>query len=690
MEIGIDVGGTFTDIVLRLSDGQIVRSKSPSTPGNEAHGVMNAIEAIAKLTNTTVADLLTVTEIINFGTTVATNAMLQGKGVSVGVITTSGFRDITELRRGWKEVMFDIKLPPPPTLVPRRWRLGVAERIGADGSIIQALDEDAVRKHARSLRAHGINSVAVCFLFAFVNPRHELRARQLVKEEHPDADIYISSEVMPRIREYERFSTTIVNAYLSPLLRSYVGRMDTELKKAGFRGQLYIMQSNGGSVSPQLAAESGCAALLSGPAAGVVAAARIGKACNTGNIIGVDMGGTSYDVSLVRDGVPDMRLGGWFNRHYVGLPMLGIHTIGAGGGSIAWIDSGGALRVGPQSAGAQPGPACYDNGGRHATVTDAFLCLGYLNPDYFLGGSMSLSVERAREAVRRDVADPLGMSIDAAAVGMLRIVNNNMSNAIRYVSVARGLDPRDFVLMSFGGAGSVTASSQARDLGIKRLLVPRSGSVFCALGELWADLKVSQIMSQRAQADQIDLDALGGNLDALAEPIIRKFTGLPGVTETAVERSVELHYVGQSHEITTPIITNGSRLSAAAWEATLERFHRKHKDLYAFDLRHRAIEVLSVSQDVVGIRPWSFQTMDTSAADIKAALKSTRRVCFEKGGEADWLDTPIFDGARLQPGARLEGPLVIEEIDTTIVVQPGDAAFLNGLNVFDVSIGDAM
>ena len=472
LNLGIDVGGTFTDIVLQFPDSRLVRAKVMSTPGKEANGVMDAIRAVAEKAELPVGELLSQTLVINFGTTVATNAMLQNKGVKIGMITTKGMRDVVELRRGWKEAMFDIKFPPPTPLVPRRWRLCAAERIAADGSIVQPLDRDAVREHARRFREADINSIAICFLSSFTNPIHERQARDIVLAEHPNADIYLSSEVLPKIREYERFSTTLVNASLSPLLTKYLRLLTEELSSNGFRGELFVMQSNGGSVAPKIAERSGCATLLSGPAAGVVAAARIGSVCGAHSVIGVDMGGTSYDVSLIRAGVPEMRQGEWFNRHFVGLPMLGIHTIGAGGGSIAWIDSGGALRVGPQSAGAAPGPACYGKGGTHATVTDAFMCLGYLNPEYFLGGRMALDPERAREALRLCVADPMGMTINEAAVGILRIVNNNMANAIRYVSVARGVDPRDFALMSFGGAGSVTACTQARELGHRTIIGP--------------------------------------------------------------------------------------------------------------------------------------------------------------------------------------------------------------------------
>ncbi|OGA69941.1 MAG: hypothetical protein A3G81_13930 [Betaproteobacteria bacterium RIFCSPLOWO2_12_FULL_65_14] len=685
INIGVDVGGTFTDIVVEAS-GKILQGKAPSTPGRESEGVMEALRLMARESGTTLRELLQRAAVINFGTTVATNAMLQMKGVPVGLVTTRGFRDIVELRRGWKEVMFDLKLPPPQAIVPRRWRIGVTERIGADGTVVTPLAAEEVRAAARRLRAAGINSVAICFLSAHSSPAHERQARDIVAAEHPEADVYLSSDVLPKIREYERFSTTVVNAYLSPLLKSYLARLNEELVANGFAGQLYIMRSNGGTVAPGVAGAMGCAALLSGPAAGVVAANRIGDLCGVRNVIGVDMGGTSYDVSLVHRGTPSTRYGGWFNRHWVGLPMLDIHTIGAGGGSIAWIDSGGALRVGPQSAGARPGPACYGFGGTEPTVTDAFLCLGYIDPEFFLGGRMRLVRKSAEAAVREKLA-PLGMEVNEAAFSILRIVNNNMSNAIRYVTVARGLDPRDFALMSFGGAGSVTATQQARDLGIRRVLVPRTASVFCALGELWADLRVSQILPKRALASEVDPGRLGEELDAIGEPHANGFRALAGVSSVRMDRYAELHYLGQTHELPTPISSRGGRITREDWAATCERYHALHKEHYAFELRHKAIELLSVAQDVVGVRPWSAPAAQAdSGPDAGRALKTRRQVCFPEGERPRFHDTPIYDGGKLVAGNRIDGPAIIEEVDTTVVLQPGDRMRVTPHRIYDISV----
>ncbi|MFO0986370.1 MAG: hydantoinase/oxoprolinase family protein [Alphaproteobacteria bacterium] len=689
LKVGIDVGGTFTDIVVQDDAGRIEQGKVPSVPGNESQAVINALSLMADRAKRPLPEFLGDVAVINFGTTVATNAMLQHRGVPTAMLTTKGFRDIVELRRGFKEVLFDIRLQAPLPVVPRRWRLVAAERIGPDGDVIEPLNEADVRAAALDIKRGGIRAVAVCFLNSYVNPAHERRAAEIIAAECAGVDVHLSSEVLPKVREFERFSTATVNAFISPLLNHYLDRLMAELRRNGFRNQLLVMQSNGGTASPEQAGRLGCAALLSGPAGGVAAAVRIGDVCGARNVIGVDMGGTSYDVSLVRDLAPETRTESWFSRHFVGLPMLAIHTIGAGGGSIAWVDGGGALRVGPQSAGARPGPACYDTGGTDATVTDAFLYLGYLNPDFFLGGRMAIKPALSAGAIRKNVAEPFGMSLDEAAFSIYRIINNNLSNGIRYVSVAEGHDPRDFALMSFGGAGSVTVGVQARDLGIRRALVPRTASVFCALGELMADLRVSQIHATPGRLDTIDPAALEKSLASLAAGARREIQAVDGVERIRLERHAEMRYVGQVHELPTPMAENGD-LRAAMTE-TVRRFHALHKQRYAFDMPQKPVEMLSVRQDVIGSRHWAVPRHEMVAdADASSAIKARRKVCFPDGRDFAWLDTPIYDGARLRPGHRIVGPAIIEEVDTTIAIQPGDRALLNEYQVYDIAIGDAL
>ena len=687
-KIGIDVGGTFTDIVLQDRSGRMAHGKVPSIPGNEAEAVINALGLMAEREQYPLPAFLAEVDVINFGTTVATNAMLQHRGVPTAMLTTRGFRDILELRRGFKEILFDIRLPPPQQIVRREWRLPIAERIDHAGSVLAALDEDEVRFAAKKIADGGIRAVAVCFLNSYLNGDHERRAGAILKECCPDVDVHLSCDVMPKIREFERFSTTVVNAFLSPLLRSYLDRLMAELRRNGFQKQLLVMQSNGGTASPEQAGRLGCAALLSGPAGGVAAAARVGESCGIRNVIGVDMGGTSYDVSLIRDGAPETRSESWFNRSFVGLPMLGIHTIGAGGGSIAWIDDGGALRVGPQSAGARPGPACYGLGGADATVTDAFLYLGYLNPDFFLGGRMTILPERAADVLRIGVAEKLGMSVDEAAFSVFRIINNNLSNGIRYVSVAQGHDPRDFALMSFGGAGSVTATMQARDLGITRVLVPRTASVFCALGELQSDLRVSQIHALAGRVERVPAKQLSEQLDRMVNSARSEIEAVPGVQGIRIERQAEMRYVGQVHELPTPIPDDADM--EVALQGAVQSFHALHRQRYAFNMLQKPVEMLAVRQEVVGTRAWDVPSYEViENPDAAKAVKARRSVCFPSNGSYAWIDTPIYDGERLKPGHAFQGPAIIEELDTTIALQPGDKLRLNRYQIYEIDVAEA-
>ena len=687
-KVGIDVGGTFTDIVLQERSGRMAHGKVPSIPGDESQAVINALALMAERERQPLPAFLAAVDVINFGTTVATNAMLQHRGVPTAMLTTSGFRDILELRRGFKEVLFDIRLPPPLHIVRREWRMPIAERVDRTGAVSTPLDESDVRAAAEKIAAGGIRAVAICFLNSYLNGEHERRAGAVLREHCPDVDIHLSCEVMPKVREFERFSTTVVNAFLSPLLRSYLDRLMAELRRNGFEKQLLVMQSNGGTASPEQAGRLGCAALLSGPAGGVAAAMRIGESCGARNVIGVDMGGTSYDVSLIRDGAPETRTESWFNRSFVGLPMLGIHTIGAGGGSIAWIDGGGALRVGPQSAGARPGPACYGHGGTDATVTDAFLYLGYLNPDFFLGGGMTIIRERAADAIRNGIAAKLDMNLDEAAFSIFRIINNNLSNGIRYVSVAQGHDPRDFALMSFGGAGSITATLQARDLGITRVLVPRTASVFCALGELQSDIRISQIQALAGRVDAVPVQQLAEQLDRLAGAARKEIESVSGVRNVRIERHVEMRYVGQVHELPTPLPVNGDM--AASLQHSVKAFHALHRQRYAFEMPQKPVEMLAVRQDVVGTRAWDVPRYDTvDDVDPASAIKTRRKVCFPVGDTLSWIDALIYDGTRLLPGQTLAGPAIIEEPDTTIVLQPGDRLSLNRYQVYEIDVGEA-
>lgn len=685
--VGIDVGGTFTDYVALLPSGRFLSGKTPSRPGEESAAVLDAVRRLADVCDLTPGEFLERVEVLNFGTTIATNALLENKGAPCGMLTTRGFRDVVDLRRGHKEDLFDLQLAAPRPLVRRRHRRGVRERIDVQGNVEAPLDEQEVREAVTFLRSEGVRSYAVCLLQSPVNPSHELRCAEIVRELDPGAFVTISSDVLNQMGEFERFSTAVVNAYLSPVLRDYIRRLAHMLEEHGFAGRLLVMQSNGGTSTTAEIAERGVAALLSGPAGGVVAANQLGAVTDQPNIIGVDMGGTSYDVSLVRGGDPEVRMDAWTARYRLGLPVLDIHTIGAGGGSIAWIDNGGALRVGPESAGALPGPACYGRGGARPTVTDANLVLGFLSPDNFASGEMRLDRAAAEDAIRTHVADVLGVPVVEAAIGIHRIVNNNMSNGIRYVSVQRGHDPRDFALVAFGGAAAIHAPVQARDLGIRRILVPKAAGVLSAYGVLLADLKVSAMAPYFSTTEHADLEEVNKILAELWERN-RSAVVAGDVRRTEHRYFVDLRYAGQVHELTVPLGDEDGDVLPRHWEACVAAFHEMHEQLYTFRLHHKPVESLTLRCDVVGARdkpPWRTEDGDGQPGGPEPA--SVRDVCLPRpGGAFGFLETPVYEGAALGPGHAVDGPAVVEESSSTIVVHPGDRAVVDDFGTYVIAV----
>ena len=493
-QIGIDVGGTFTDLLVCDEEGSTRICKSPTTPADPSRGVFTALELAAQDNRVELQDFLARVESIVHGTTITTNAVLTRSGANTGFITTRGFRDLLALRRGMKTgERYDLELAPPPVLIERALTLTVTERIDANGRVITPLAEQDVYAAAAVLRDAGVEAVAVSYLWSFLNPAHERRTREILQEALPGVYISLSSEVLPQIRVYERHSTTALNSYTGPPLARYLENLETRLAENGFGGALNIMQSNGGCMSPKVTSRFAVNTLLSGPAGGPGAGIHYGRTHDYRNIISVDMGGTSFDVALVQDEravvTSENEVGGF----HVAVPMLDIHTVGAGGGSIAAVDDGGMLRVGPASAGADPGPACYGHGGAEPTVTDADLVLGYLDENYFHGGAMKLDRDAAVNAIESSIANPLGLSVTDAAYGIYRVANSIMSNAVTVVTVQRGLDPREFAMIVAGGAGPIHAVPIARELGINTLLVPRESSVFCAAGMLLSDLKHTYI-----------------------------------------------------------------------------------------------------------------------------------------------------------------------------------------------------
>lgn len=681
-QIGIDVGGTFTDFVAASSDTQF-KGKVPTRPNDEATSVLEAVAAMAARFGSNVGQFLAETDQIVLGTTVVTNTMLEYNGVKTGLISTEGFRDLIEMRRGYKESLVDLTLPAPVAIVPRRLRKGVKERIDSDGVVVEVLDEDSVKRAVRELRDMGVESIAVCLLFSFKNDAHERRVAKIIAEEHPDCFVSLSCDVLPQIREFERLSTTMVNAYTSPKLARYLQKLEQRLHSEGFGGSLLVMQSNGGVMDVGFSRQRGVDAVLSGPAGGVVAAMRLGENSGYKNIITADMGGTSYDVCLIHDGKPEVGVNQWISRYRVAVPLLDIHTIGAGGGSIAWVDSGGALRVGPESAGAYPGPASYGRGGDRPTITDANLVLGYMDPKRFLPG-MALDAEAGRQAIQKHVADPLGVSAETAAAGIARIANNAMANALRFVSISRGRDPRDYALMAFGGAGAISAGVQAADVGIKTILVPRSASVLSALGGLMSDFKVSKIQSFIANSEDVDIDELNQVFTKMYDEADRLLSAAGVGEDVTIQRYLDVHYKGQVQEVIVPLRSRTRRITPVNLARAMRDFHDLHKQVYAFSRPKESPQIVSARLELIGLRerlslpskPFGRETADHAQID-------TRKVYFEKLG---FIETPIYDGPLLESGNLVTGPAVIHEPDTTIVVNPSQEAMLDQQDMYVIEV----
>ncbi len=690
-KIGVDVGGTFTDLVYISADGRINLAKTPTTAENQSGGVLQGLNIIAEKEKLNCQELLNRTDLIIHGTTVATNAMLEFKGAKTGLITTSGFRDDIELRRGYKEKIFNPRFPAPVPIAKRRHRLTLNERIDRNGQILTALDETEAVEAVRKLKDEGIESIAVSFIFSFLNPVHEKMVAEIIKKEYPECFVSLSHEVLPQVREFERLSTTLVNAYTRPKLESYLFSLELELKQLGFEGSFLVMLSGGGIVNTAYAGKYAVYSLLSGPAGGVMASSQlIAELLDVPNVITIDIGGTSCDVSTVESKKPFITTDYWFSRYRIAVPMLNINTIGAGGGSIAWIDSGGALQVGPQSAGANPGPACYGTGGKDPTVTDANLLLGILNPDNFLGGKMKLNINAAEVAVRENIAQPLGLDTFRAAEGICRIVNNNMINGIRAVSVQRGLDPRDYVLVAYGGNGAVHAGILAQELDIKKVIVPRIATAFSARGMLNADIVINKVRTYIGSSNDYDLSTINNLLSSMLEEVEKEWPRSLAIESAgsgaiSVKWYADMHYRGELHEITVPLQSHQGAVGDRQIEMAVRQFHTIHEQRHTFanwedpacfmNLRMEALIALT--------KPRSIK-LDYTGEDSSSALQGYRPVYFSGAGGP--TETPIYNGSLVTCGNIMRGPCVIEEPATTIVVCPGQAARLTEMDNYELDL----
>jgi len=672
--VGIDIGGTFTDAVVITSGGEMHVFKAPSTPADSSIGLFDCLEKASALFLLELREFLRRVDLLVHGATVATNTMLQYSGAKTGLITTKGFRDALEMRRAHKENIWDLSLAPPPQIIPRRLRLAVTERINYAGEPIVPLDEDETRRVARQLRKEGVIAIAVCTLFAFLNPVHEQRIREIIREEVPGCFVSISSEILPQVRQHERSSPTAVNAYVGPVLGRCLSNLQDKLSAAGLQREVLITQSNGGVMSSAHALQHGAATLLSGPSAGAVGGMFFASQMGRPDLIVMDMGGTSYDVSLIKDGAYSMTTEGEIARYRVALPMIDIHTIGAGGGSIASLDKGGMLKVGPQSAGADPGPACYGKGGVQPTTTDANVVLGFINPVFYLGGEFAISKEDASDAIRLKIAEPLGIDVVEAAYGIFRLVNTNMADATRVVSVEKGHDPRDFSLVAAGGAGALHASKIAESVGIPSVIVPKTASVFCALGMLESDLKHDYVRTMWAPLDALDLQELEGVLEAM-ESEAQQTLQAEGISADRVvlERGMDVRYLGQHHEV--PVAVPDGPISRGTISEVARRFHEAHERLYFYSEPGSPLESINVRLTAIGTIPKTpLASWPVGAEDASAAIKASRPAYF-----GAWQDTPVYDGSKLLAGNRLAGPAIVEEVTTTIVIFPDDLAEVDRL-----------
>ena len=668
-QIGIDVGGTFTDLLVCDENGRTRICKSPTTPADPSLGVFAALEQAAQDNRVELRDFLARVETIVHGTTITTNAVLTRTGANTGFITTRGFRDLLALRRGMKTgERYDLEQAPPPVLIERALTLTVTERTDANGQIIIPLEEEDVRAAAEVLRAAGVEAVAVSYLWSFLNPKHEFRTREILQDALPGVYISLSSEVLPQIRVYERHSTTALNSYTGPPLARYLDNLEMRLGENGFRGVLNIMQSNGGCMSPKVTSRFAVNTLLSGPAGGPGAGIHYGRTHDYRNIISVDMGGTSFDVALVQDERAAVTSENEVAGFHVAVPMLDIHTVGAGGGSIAGVDDGGMLHVGPASAGADPGPACYGRGGNEPTVTDADLVLGYLDADYFHGGALKLDRDAAVAAIESRVAGPLGLSVTDAAYGIYRVANSIMSNAVTVVTVQRGLDPREFAMIVAGGAGPIHAVPIARELGIHTLLVPRESSVFCAAGMLLSDLKHTYIRTCAMVGSLVDFGIINEAIHNMRDMALATFRQeqVDGADVT-LNFSADLRYVGQFNEVEVPGFDTGTA-DTAAWEQLVTQFHRLHDERFGYSLPHAEVELINLRLSATG----ATKKPVTQKHELGGPAADHAR----KGERPAWFDNrlmtvPVYDGLALQPGNRLPGPAIIEQPTTTIVLPGG-------------------
>ena len=643
--LGVDVGGTFTDLVA-LSQGRLITAKVPSTPQDQSAGVMNSIET-SEIEPGAV-------DALAHGMTVATNALLERRGARTALVTTEGFRDVIEIARQNRPSLYDLSQDRPPPLVPRGLRFTVKERMGPQGEI-SALDEESLEEVVSSIKEAEVEAAAVCLLFAFMHPDHERRIGEALREELPEVHVSLSSEVLPEFREYERFSTTTADAYLAPKLAAYLKNLAGKAEEAGVPSPL-IMQSSGGVVGIDDAIADAAGCLLSGPAGGVVGAAYVGGLGEYRNLLTFDMGGTSTDVATIIDGEAQTTTETVVAGLPIKLPMVDIHTVSAGGGSIAWADAGGALRVGPHSAGAEPGPAAYGQGGEEPTVTDANLFLGYLADEATLGGEVVLQRELSDKALS-SLGEKLGLDTQEAALGIVRVANAEMVRALRVISVERGLDPREFALLAFGGAGGMHACALAEELGMETVLVPRAGGVLSALGLAISDLRHDYVNPYLVGLENVEKEEFEKKFEKMESSASEDLEG------PEYDRRADLRYRGQSFELT---------VEADSLEKLEERFHAAHEQRYGYRMDDESVELVNLR--LISTVPVEKPELDEPEPEGEAE-SGTREANFD----GEWQEVAVLDREKMGKGSEVSGPAIVEFKESTCVVRPGWRGAVDGV-----------
>ena len=679
--IGIDVGGTFTDFVVARKGQPPRYFKTASTPNDPSEGLMTGLNEAASAHDLSLSDFLASADMIIHGSTVATNTLVERKGAKVGLITTDGFRDLLEMREGLKEDRYNLRMTPVVPLVPRYLRAEVPERVKADGKVKVALDEDALNKALDGLKDEGVEALAVCFLFSYLNSDHEDRVGEIIQDKFPGMYTSLSSQVIPQVKEFDRLSTTVINSYVGPVLGRYLESLQERLTSYSQAGDFLIMQSNGGVAPIEDSSRLAVRSILSGPAGGVSGAAAYGRLSSSANIIAFDMGGTSTDISLIENGEPHMSTEKFEAGWKISVPMIDIHTMGAGGGSIASVGLGGIMQVGPESAGAVPGPASYGKGGDLPTVTDANLALGYLDPGNFLGGNAKLDRSLAEKAVAGHVAQPLGLSMIEAAEGISTVVSTSIAEGVRLMSVQRGVDPRRFTMMAFGGAAGLQAGKVARQLQVEKVIIPAAAAVLSAHGMLSTDLKYDYSRSYPAALLGIDLDAVKGIVSGMESEGRDKLLG-QGVPESDIEVTVsaDMRYLDQIYEVNVPL-PSLAQDPAACLDQWAANFHNRYQELYSYSQSEQEIRLVTLRATVVGRLP-KLDPPPLDTGNTGPPKEKSRRDIYLGG----WVEAPVYEIGDLSPGSSITGPAILESDFTTVLVEARDSVTIDAYGGIELQV----